>query len=237
MQELYIVLFAAHLLGDFVCQPASLVKAKQTWWGLLVHAVIVTITTAILVATKQWWIYPAVFIGHFCIDATKKIVGKDGVYAFLIDQAAHLSLLAGIVYLFPDAIEKSLWKPCMPSYINGLVLLSGLILSVPVGSVLISKATASLVNELNAKVSEGLTNGGKWIGQLERALSFILICFSQAGAIGFLFAAKSILRFGEINNPNHRKEAEYIIIGTFMSFGWAILIANLTIRVLTLLQT
>jgi hypothetical protein len=38
-------------------------------------------------------------------------------------------------------------------------------------------------------------------------------------------AAKSILRFGEVREPAQRKEAEYIIIGTLMSFSWALLIA------------
>jgi hypothetical protein len=46
--------------------------------------------------------------------------------------------------------------------------------------------------------------------------------------VGFLIAAKSILRFGEIKDIKQRLEAEYIIIGTFMSFGYGLLIAFLT---------
>ena len=45
--------------------------------------------------------------------------------------------------------------------------------------------------------------------------------------IGFLIAAKSILRFAEIKDAIQRKVAEYTIIGTFLSFGWALLIAML----------
>jgi hypothetical protein len=55
---------------------------------------------------------------------------------------------------------------------------------------------------------------------------FLLI--NQPTGIGFLIAAKSILRFGEIKNAGERKVAEYIIIGTFLSFGWALLISVLT---------
>ena len=83
-------------------------------------------------------------------------------------------------------------------------------------------------------VVEGLANGGKWIGQLERALTFLLVLSAQASAIGFVIAAKSILRFGEIKDSHQRKEAEYIIIGTLTSFGWALFIANLTKQVLSL---
>jgi len=36
------------------------------------------------------------------------------------------------------------------------------------------------------------------------------------------------LRFGDAHDSSKRKLAEYIIIGTFLSFGWGILIAELT---------
>ncbi len=39
--------------------------------------------------------------------------------------------------------------------------------------------------------------------------------------------AKSILRFGDVRDSSQRKHTEYVIIGTFMSFGWALLIAVL----------
>jgi hypothetical protein len=43
-----------------------------------------------------------------------------------------------------------------------------------------------------------------------------------------LITAKSILRFGEIKDRRNRLEAEYIIIGTSMSFGYGMFIAYLT---------
>jgi uncharacterized membrane protein (DUF485 family) len=43
-----------------------------------------------------------------------------------------------------------------------------------------------------------------------------------------LITAKSIFRFGEIKERQNRLEAEYIIIGTLMSFGYAIFIAYAT---------
>jgi hypothetical protein len=64
-----------------------------------------------------------------------------------------------------------------------------------------------------------------YIGWLERFLAMLLILIGQPTGIGFLIAAKSILRFGEIKESRHRKVAEYIIIGTFLSFGWALLMS------------
>jgi hypothetical protein len=69
--------------------------------------------------------------------------------------------------------------------------------------------------------ARGLSNGGRVIGQWERALIFLFVAVNQPGAIGFLIAAKSIFRFGELKDRENRMEAEYITIGTLMSFGWA----------------
>jgi hypothetical protein len=60
----------------------------------------------------------------------------------------------------------------------------------------------------------------------------LLLLMDQPNGIGFLIAAKSVLRFGEIKDPSQRKVAEYIIIGTFLSFGWALLISILTQKAL-----
>ncbi len=61
----------------------------------------------------------------------------------------------------------------------------------------------------------------------------LLIWMQQAEGIGFLVAAKSILRFDDIHRDHQRKTTEYVIIGTFLSFGWAMLVAMLMQRALT----
>jgi hypothetical protein len=72
---------------------------------------------------------------------------------------------------------------------------------------------------------KGLKEGGKLIGYLERLLILAFVLVNQFAGIGFLVAAKSIFRFSEIKENNDRKEAEYIIIGTFASFLYAIIIS------------
>ena len=42
--------------------------------------------------------------------------------------------------------------------------------------------------------------------------------------IGFLLAAKSVFRFGDLSRSEDRKLTEYILIGTLLSFGLAILV-------------
>ncbi len=42
--------------------------------------------------------------------------------------------------------------------------------------------------------------------------------------VGFLLAAKSVLRFGELNRAKDIKTTEYVLIGTFASFTIAIML-------------
>ncbi len=239
MLETLLVLLAAHFTGDFLLQRDWLVKAKDIslrW--LLVHCGILTAVTAVFLAyfEASWalLVYPLVFILHLLIDVIKRAFGKVGVYALLVDQAAHIILLAVVAGFMPDLIEKSCWVNYIPIdlYLNAAGFIGGLVVCVFAGDIVISKAVKSMLKEL--PTSNGLEKGGKYIGRLERALTFFFMLTGQTNAIGFLFAAKSILRFGEIKNSEQRKEAEYIIIGTFMSFGWALVTAYITKRLIYL---
>ena len=69
---------------------------------------------------------------------------------------------------------------------------------------------------------EDLENAGTYIGILERLFIFLFILIGQFSAIGFLLAAKSIFRFGDLTKSKDRKLTEYVLIGTLLSFGIAI---------------
>ena len=81
------------------------------------------------------------------------------------------------------------------------------------------------LNKDQAQESD-IKEGGKIIGYLERSLIFLFILVDYPAGIGFLIAAKSIFRFGELTSPDRRKQAEYIIIGTLLSilFGTPLLL-------------
>lgn len=68
----------------------------------------------------------------------------------------------------------------------------------------------------------GLKNAGKWIGIIERLLILTFIFMNSLANVGLLISAKSIIRYGEISKSQNRKGAEYILIGTLISFGIAI---------------
>ena len=69
---------------------------------------------------------------------------------------------------------------------------------------------------------DSLQNAGNYIGILERLLIVCFILTHHFEAIGFLLAAKSIFRFGDLKEAKDRKLTEYVLIGTLLSFGIAI---------------
>jgi hypothetical protein len=87
---------------------------------------------------------------------------------------------------------------------------------------------------------EGRTNLENWgksstVGEGAEILSavrtntdILFIMIDQPTAIGFLITAKSILRFGEVKDSEHRRLTEYIIIGTMMSFAYAVFTSYIT---------
>ena len=72
-----------------------------------------------------------------------------------------------------------------------------------------------------------LAEVGRWISIFERVMVFTFILTNHFEGIGLLITAKSILRFNDIKGPEQRKEAEYVLIGTLMSFCISIVIGLL----------
>jgi hypothetical protein len=70
-----------------------------------------------------------------------------------------------------------------------------------------------------------------WIPLRTLVLTFVL--FGQFQAIGFLIAAKSILRFGDKNGNNPSKQTEYVLIGTLLSFTMALFIGILVKKLIS----
>lgn len=231
--ETLITLLAAHLLGDFVLQTDWMARRKRNPAILLGHVAIITVLSLVLLGTLHWPILLAVFLMHLGVDALKAFGMKDTLQAFVIDQGLHLALIAALAAFFPEAFVDGWWprvmaEEAMTIYLSGLSLLCGVILAIPAGGHLVGRFTQPFMEEIGEGDLQGLKRGGRYIGYLERGLVLLLVLIHQPGGIGFLIATKSILRFGEIRDGTHRKVAEYIIIGTFLSFGWALLVAAAT---------
>ncbi len=163
---------------------------------------------------------------HLATDVTKTLTARRGIWPFLADQAAHGASLLLAAWLFPATWSQGLWA-AQDLWPPVMTVAAGLILATRAGGF----AVGLLMEPWVAASPQGLPGGGRAIGNLERGLIFVLIFSGQASSIGFLIAAKSVLRFGTVGDD--RAVSEYVIIGTLASFGWAMAVTFVTILLLS----
>ncbi len=227
MAETFAALLCAHVLADFLFQTHWMVTHKSRALAIAAHgAVVLTLNLAIIgsMAPALWLLA----LAHIGVDLIKTHGPWRGLGAFLVDQSAHLMLLAALAGTTPDLWSDGIWAE-MARLPGVLTLITGLILATRTGGFAISM----LMQPWAEASPQGLANGGRAIGMLERGLIFLLVMSGQAEGIGFLIAAKSVLRFGSVGDD--RAVSEYVIIGTLASFGWAIAVAFGTVTLMSLL--
>jgi len=227
-------LLLAHILTDFVLQSKSWIKHKQKHRGksyvLFLHALLAGFLTYIFLQQVNWW-YVALFISvtHYFIDWWKILQKTDNLKYFLLDQLFHLIVLIIAWLYLIQGFEKLI--PFLLDVLNSpkilAVIAAYLTVIFPAGF-LIGKATKRWQDEIEAtNKSNSLDAAGRFIGIFERILVLTFILTDNFAAIGFLIAAKSILRFSDKTETGARKQTEYVLIGTLMSFAITILLGLL----------
>jgi large-conductance mechanosensitive channel len=101
-----------------------------------------------------------------------------------------------------------------------VTFVAGKLIALIVRAILRQESDEHLVNVL----SRGIVGVGEYIGWLERFLIVSFILVGYYNGIGFILAAKSILRYGEIKTEEDHKFAEYVIVGTLLSFSVAVVL-------------
>lgn len=228
-----------HIICDFYLQPNRWVDAKKAHTyrspelylhsllhggALFVPAIVLGIdwrSAACLVAI--------VAISHFVIDLWKVTTPNGDKFSyFVIDQTLHVSVLAAIAFhiagsLTIDAVLQH------EKFSGGVIVAFGYLLilkptSIVIGSVL--KKYPILGTDGDNSVN-GLVAGGELIGYLERVLILTFTLVGSYAAVGFVLAAKSIFRFGELNKSNDRSMTEYVLIGSLLSVVITTLVGTL----------
>ena len=227
---IFIKLFLAHLLGDFMLQPTTWVidkennKIKSIY--LYLHIILHGILAWILVGTINFgWYVLVLAISHGIIDVMKLYLQKPTTRRdwFMIDQILHISIIAIIITFYEKlSIDFSFFNTQF-----WIIITAILFLTKPTSMIL--KNIISIWNPENiSEIDKSLDNAGNYIGILERLLIFCFLINNHFEAIGFLLAAKSIFRFGDLKEATDRKLTEYVLIGTLLSFGIAIIIGLFT---------
>jgi len=222
---IFVKLLLAHLLGDFLLQPTSWVLDKENKKYkskyLYIHTFLHGILAWIFVGEITFgWFALALALAHGGIDLMKLQFQNNKTKRtwFMLDQILHLITIAIIIGLYKNlsidfaAFNNQFW-----------VLMTGILVLTKPTSIVIKNVISIWTPESKNNNDDSLENAGNYIGILERLFVFCFILPVHFEAIGFLLAAKSIFRFGDLKEAKDRKLTEYVLIGTLLSFGIAIL--------------
>lgn len=216
-----LALLVAHLLADYPLQNGWIIRNKKKPEAMAAHIGVVFLLSLFALRGEVW---PALTIAalHLAIDLAKTHLAPETLWAYVGDQLAHAATIFGVLWLWPAL--GGLWPEATPFAQYLLTVIAGVILCVFAGG----PAIGLLMKDFAVNLPGSLPEAGKMIGQLERAVIFLLVLAGYPAGVGFLIAAKSILRFDK--DP---KASEYVIIGTLASFGWALLVSFATLSLIT----
>jgi len=238
--SLLLGLVLAHLIGDFLLQPRHWVEERRRRrhrsLHLLYHSVVhgglialVLLIAALMVPGSPG---PAavvagaagIAVSHWLIDLVKARL-SDRLRWFLLDQALHLVVLCALWLAWLDSLAAL--------ELLGAWLVSPTVLGVAAAYLIVTRpfsfAIAMGLKRWSRQVehSDTLTQAGARIGMLERLLVLSLVLLDQLTAVGFLLAAKSVLRYGDLRDARDRKLTEYVLLGTLVSVASTLLLGLL----------
>ena len=234
MVMIFLQLLCAHIVADFYLQWHKMCICKmqlstfRSWLYQLGHALLHGALAYVFVMDWTNWLLPLlIFVSHLIIDFFKDICLSKVQYQpndirsnwecvlFFIDQALHILVLCMLLKYVNIAENTAI---CNVLYTKIMSCVVAYLIVLKPTSILIGKFTQRWQNVLLD--SKGLQDAGMWIGYAERVLALTFMLLGTYEALGFLIAAKSLLRFQETDT----KRTEYVLIGTLLSFGIAVLL-------------
>lgn len=232
-----IKLIVAHFIGDFLLQPKSWVEEKENrkaksvklYLHILIHGLLAMF---ILWDCNHWLLALLLMVSHGIIDTIKLYAQKESNKSkwFLIDQVLHIISILGLWFIFfKPELNFASWYDNTSSWIY----LAAVLFITIVSGIVMRELMSNWSKALNESNDESLNNAGKYIGMLERLFVFVFVVTANWEGIGFLLAAKSVFRFGDLKESKDRKLTEYILIGTLLSFGIAIATGMLVLKLIS----
>jgi hypothetical protein len=225
MNPLLVCLVAGYLLAEFWLVPLRPAADRRHPGPLLRDAAIVVVALAVVCLpfgpTAIWPLLAGLAVARAAIDlAAAGLARRPGflrqgeLWLFLGAQTLMLlAIAAGWRWLGAGATAGSslVPAPVVPRWAQ-VVWTAGSLALVTRGGLVLVDRTLRQVPVLSATGDNLRT--GRIIGVLERLLVFFLVVQGEWGAVGLVVAAKSIIRFKDLEQ---RHFAEYYLIGTLTS--------------------
>lgn len=228
MKTLVLQLILAHIVADFILQTE---KIKDGKLGLLdkqkmsknfylaIHSLTHALMSYLIIGNWTSFVIPSIiFVTHFVIDYIKYNYLANNLLSFIKDQMAHLIVIFIIGLCSYSDFDISYFQSLMSNQKLLAILIAYIIVMKPTSILL------GLFFKRWAVTTAGLEDAGCWIGYIERLLILTFVLTNHFEAVGFLLAAKSVFRFGELKQAKEIKVTEYVLIGTFASFTIALLV-------------
>ncbi|HCA46520.1 MAG TPA: hypothetical protein DEP45_03895 [Armatimonadetes bacterium] len=223
-QHCLILLICAHALLDQRLrqqpQRRPLLSPMALWMGIL---------TLLCEANLRGLVAGLIVLaGYTLIHAISGERRMESCGYLIAEQVAATSLLvASIAYLAGP--ESGAWLARLAGLpLQGAAVLTGMLFMWWTLSDAVGLLARQYLPEDKGGDLAGTPGAGALIGRLERALILVLVLANVPSGIGFLIAAKSVLRFGEVTQPGNRSLAEYVLIGTLASFALGVPVAYAT---------
>jgi len=108
--DVVLTLLAAHFLGDFVFQTDRVARNKSRLPVLLFHGFQLAALSYLFAGRwTDFWIPSTTFLTHVFIDYFKARQRRPSAGLFLLDQAAHLIVIAVLAWWLNEASPLSFW--------------------------------------------------------------------------------------------------------------------------------
>ena len=218
----FLALCICHTVGDFYLQSKTVAEKKEKLNRyMLFHAVVYTIPFVFLFLLIRWnWSILLVLGSHLVIDILsvygKRTYSQYEIPIFAADQLCHLTVLWFVAENV--ASDMGLEKEVLAVTLAVLVLFKPL-------SILISLVFQAVFQD-GQKENMRTVRTGKYIGYAERTVVFLLCCYGAISTIGFIIAAKTLVRYKDINEDKNHFQEKYLIgtllstIGALLAYGF-----------------
>lgn len=258
LANLFFNLLFVHILGDFYLQTSSLcenkIKHRIKGYALWLHVAIVGALSWIAVwDIYGWWLVTLIMCSHLAIDWLKSYlqvkydvyrIGSDGylisgnirrydLYYFVGDQILHIFMIVIIScwwYSINSDWEQFQWlQPLLLNHpVRVYTIIAFLLVLKPINLLILQILRSCKLDNENEPEERDSFHAGALIGYTERSLILLFVILAQYEAIGFLIAAKSILRFSEASSGNVK--SEYVLAGTLLSLIFALVLGLCVIK-------
>ncbi|HAW58928.1 MAG TPA: hypothetical protein DCX03_07950 [Bacteroidales bacterium] len=212
--------FTAYFIAGFILQPDSWVKLKRnkviTWYHVYYGLTVFLFSWLFSFQPSFWvgalYISIILFFTDILTGVMHRFISLSKL--FFLMNLVNMIVIIGVTY---GVLQNPF--PLSITLRQSLIILAVITITKPAN--LIIKHLFDLFSievPNNNHDSDSLPNAGKLIGMAERLLALMLILSGQYEVVGLIIASKSILRL------NSTQKSEYVLVGTLLSFGIAILL-------------